>query len=169
MSLAHIDLLYVGLNCATGPDFMTDHLRALSELAKTRLACVPNAGLPDEDGNYLETPEMIAEVLERFVDHGWINLLGGCCGTTESHVAALVKMVEGKTPRPLPAYARTLVSGLEMTELTEDNRPLLVGERTNSLGSRRFKRLIAENKYEEASEIARKQVKGAKSIPGTCG
>ena len=99
VSLAHADLLYLGLNCATGPDFMTDHLRAISELARTRTACVPNAGLPDEDGNYLESPEMIAGVLERFVDEGWLNLVGGCCGTTGEHIEVLARMVDGRRPR----------------------------------------------------------------------
>jgi len=168
VSLQHEDLLYLGLNCATGPDFMTDHLRALSELVKTRTACVPNAGLPDEDGHYLESPQMVAGVLERFVDEGWINLVGGCCGTTEAHTAALAAMVAGKPPRSVPSYDRTLLSGLEMVELEEDNRPLLVGERTNSLGSRRFKRLIAEGKFDEASEIARKQVKGGAQVIDVC-
>ena len=168
VSLGHAGLLYLGLNCATGPDFMTDHLRAIAELAGTRTACVPNAGLPDEDGNYLETPAMIAGVLERFVDEGWINLVGGCCGTTPGHVAALVEMVAGKPPRRVPASPRTLFSGLEMVEAEETNRPLLVGERTNSLGSRRFKRLIAEEKFEEAAEIARRQVRGGAQIIDIC-
>jgi 5-methyltetrahydrofolate--homocysteine methyltransferase len=168
VSLGHAGLLYLGLNCATGPDFMTDHLRAIAELVGTRTACVPNAGLPDEDGNYLETPAMIAGVLERFVDERWLNLVGGCCGTTASHVAALAAMVEGKPPRPVPASRRTLFSGLETVEAEESNRPLLVGERTNSLGSRRFKRLIAEEKFEEAAEIARRQVRGGAQIIDIC-
>ena len=168
VSLGHADLLYLGLNCATGPDFMTDHIRAISELANTRVACVPNAGLPDEDGRYLETPAMIAQVLERFVDHGWLNLVGGCCGTTAEHVRALARMVDGKTPRAVPAVRRTLFSGLETVEAEESNRPLLVGERTNSLGSRKFKQLIADGKFEEASEIARKQVRGGAHIIDIC-
>ncbi|MHC4162491.1 MAG: methionine synthase [Planctomycetota bacterium] len=168
VSLGHAGLLYLGLNCATGPDFMTDHLRAVAEVAGTRTACVPNAGLPDEDGNYLETPAMIAVVLERFVDQGWLNLVGGCCGTTPSHIAALAEMVEGKPPRRVPASRRTLFSGLEMVEAEESNRPLLVGERTNSLGSRRFKRLIAEEEFEEAAEIARRQVRGGAQIIDIC-
>ncbi len=92
VSLEHRKLLYLGLNCATGPDQMTDHLRVLSELCKTRVACVPNAGLPDEDGNYLETPEMMAAVLRRFADEAWLNLVGGCCGTRNDHIAALSKL-----------------------------------------------------------------------------
>lgn len=168
VSLAHLPLLYVGLNCATGPEFMADHIRAMSELARTRVACVPNAGLPDENGNYLETPDMVAAVVGRFVDQGWINLVGGCCGTGAGHVAALSKRVAGKAPRRIPSYCRTLVSGLETVELTEDNRPVLVGERTNSLGSRLFKELIAAEKYEEASEIARRQVKNGAQVIDVC-
>ncbi|MHC4224355.1 MAG: methionine synthase, partial [Planctomycetota bacterium] len=168
VSLDHAGLLYLGLNCATGPDFMTDHLRALSDLARTHTACVPNAGLPDEDGNYLETPEMICRVVERFVDEGWLNLVGGCCGTTEAHIAALAKMVRGRRPRSVPSYDRAFFSGLETVEREEQNRPLLVGERTNSLGSRKFKRLIAEEKFEEAGEIARRQVRGGAQVIDVC-
>jgi len=168
VSLMHEDLLYLGLNCATGPDFMTDHLRAISELASTHTACVPNAGLPDEDGNYLETPEMITAVVERFVDHGWLNVVGGCCGTTAAHIASLARMIDGKTPRPVPKNFRTLFSGLETIEVEEDNRPLLVGERTNVLGSRRFKRLIREGKFEEASEIGRAQVRKGAHVVDVC-
>ena len=168
VSLVHLPLLYVGLNCATGPELMTDHIRAIAELAKVRVACVPNAGLPDENGNYLETPDMVAQVVGRFVDEGWINLVGGCCGTRADHVRALSRRVAGKAPRRLPSYRRTLVSGLETVELTDDNRPVLVGERTNSLGSRIFKQLIAEEKYEEASEIARRQVKNGAQVIDVC-
>jgi len=168
VSLAHGDLLYLGLNCATGPDFMTDHIRTIAELTKTFTACVPNAGLPDENGCYLETPETIARVLERFVDEGWTNIVGGCCGTTPRHIAALARMVEGKRPRVPASYRKTLVSGLETVEAEDSNRPLLVGERTNVLGSRKFKRLIAAGGFEEAAEIARKQVKGGAHVIDVC-
>jgi len=168
VSLQHADLLYLGLNCATGPDFMTDHIRTISELCKTFVACVPNAGLPDENGCYLETPETIARILERFVDEGWVNVVGGCCGTTPGHIAALARMVAGKRPRMPASYRRTLFSGLETVEAEETNRPLLVGERTNVLGSRKFKRLVAEGGFEEAAEIARKQVKGGAQVIDVC-
>ncbi|HXG94910.1 MAG TPA: methionine synthase [Blastocatellia bacterium] len=163
-SLMHADLLSIGLNCATGPEFMTDHIRSIAELARTRVSCVPNAGLPNEDGVYLETPETFAATIERFVDHGWINLVGGCCGTTAPHIRQLAQMVEGKHPRKVQDHHRTLFSGIEFVEATEDNRPLIVGERTNEVGSRKFKRLITEEKYEEAAEIARQQVKGGAQI-----
>ena len=163
-SIAHFDLLYVGLNCATGPSFMTDHVRSLSELARTRLAVVPNAGLPDEDGNYLETPDMMSAVLERFMEQNWINVIGGCCGTTVKHVEAFARLAQGRSPRTPASYTRSFVSGIESLEMTDDNRPILVGERTNAVGSRIFKRLISEEKFEEASDIARRQVNGGAQV-----
>jgi 5-methyltetrahydrofolate--homocysteine methyltransferase len=163
-SLMHADLLSIGLNCATGPEFMTDHIRSIAGLAETRVSCIPNAGLPNEDGIYLETPESLAVTLERFVDHGWINLVGGCCGTTAAHIRRLSQMVEGKRPRACGKHHRTLFSGIDFVEASDDQRPLIVGERTNEVGSRKFKRLITEEKYEEAAEIARQQVKGGAQI-----
>jgi 5-methyltetrahydrofolate--homocysteine methyltransferase len=168
VSLAHADLLYLGLNCATGPDLMTDHVRTLAELARTRVACVPNAGLPDEEGCYTQGPEQLAAALGRFVDNGWVNLVGGCCGTTPAHVAALARLAAGARPRRVPDHYRAFVSGLEAVELTEDNRPLLVGERTNVLGSRKFKRLIAAGDFEGAAEVGRAQVKAGAQVVDVC-
>lgn len=167
-SLEHVDLLYIGLNCATGPDFMSDHIRAASELARVPVACVPNAGLPDENGNYLETPDMMAKVLGRFLDEGWLNLLGGCCGTTPAHIAKMVEIAGGRPPRIPPAHQRTFVSGIENLEIEPANRPVIVGERTNVIGSRAFKELIVAEKFEEASEIARRQVRGGAQIIDIC-
>ncbi|MDA1313378.1 MAG: methionine synthase [Acidobacteria bacterium] len=163
-SLAHIDLLSVGLNCATGPEFMTDHLRTMHQMARCAVSCYPNAGLPDEDGQYLETPDSLASALERFAKNGWINLIGGCCGTTPDHIRAIAQMVEGKEPRRHRGALRTYYSGIELVEASDDNRPLLVGERTNEVGSRAFKRLISNELYEEASEIGRRQVKNGAQI-----
>jgi 5-methyltetrahydrofolate--homocysteine methyltransferase len=164
-SVMHADLFSVGLNCATGPEFMTDHIRSLAAMVETRVSCIPNAGLPDtETGRYLETPETFVATIERFVDHGWINLTGGCCGTTAEHIRLLSQMVEGKRPRVWQKHHRTLVSGIDFVEAAEDNRPLIVGERTNEVGSRKFKRLISEEKYEEAAEVGRQQVKGGAQI-----
>ncbi len=169
VSVAHAGLLSIGLNCATGPEFMTDHIRTLNEIAATRISCYPNAGLPNAEGQYGETPESLARELERFVDHGWLNIVGGCCGTTPAHIAALAQMVEGKKPRPLkPPSGRAFYSGVELVEAEESNRPLLVGERTNVIGSRAFKNLIAEEKWEEASEIARRQVRNLAQIVDVC-
>ncbi|HVT58043.1 MAG TPA: methionine synthase [Thermoanaerobaculia bacterium] len=168
VSLSHADLLYIGLNCATGPDLMTDHVRTLAELARTRVAVVPNAGLPDEDGRYGEGPEVFTRVFGRFLEAGWLNLVGGCCGTTGAHIAALAQLVAGRPPRPLQHHRRSLVSGLEAVELNPDTRPLLVGERTNVLGSRRFKELIGEGAHEAAAEVGRAQVRAGAQVLDVC-
>ncbi|HYH45826.1 MAG TPA: homocysteine S-methyltransferase family protein, partial [Thermoanaerobaculia bacterium] len=168
VSLLHLDLLYVGLNCATGPELMADHVRTLSEICRTRVACVPNAGLPNEDGLYTEGPEVFHRVLGRYLDAGWLNLVGGCCGTTAAHVATLAELVRGRAPRPIPEHRRALISGLEAVELTADNRPLFVGERTNVLGSRKFKRLIQEKQWEAAAEVGRAQVKASAQALDIC-
>ncbi len=168
-SIARQNLLSIGLNCATGPEFMTDHIRTLSEIASTRISCYPNAGLPREDGTYGETPETLTAQLARFVEHGWLNMVGGCCGTTPAHIRALAEMVKGRKPRAIPAPAhRSYYSGIELVEADESNRPLLVGERTNVIGSRAFKELVAEEKWEEATEIARRQVRNGAQVIDVC-
>ena len=163
-SLQHVELLSIGLNCATGPEFMTDHIRTIHQMANTRVSCYPNAGLPNEEGLYLETPTTLAASLERFVKNGWINIIGGCCGTTPAHIKAIAEMVAGKEPRRHRGERKSWYTGIELVEATDDNRPLIVGERTNEVGSRAFKRLITEEKFEEASEIARAQVKCGAAI-----
>ena len=169
-SLRHAKPLAFGMNCATGPEFMTDHIRTLSQLSSEYVSCYPNAGLPDpEDGKYHETPTTLATQLERFIGNGWLNLVGGCCGTTEKHILAIAQMLEGKKPRTRPAEAhRAVYSGIETIEAEESTRPLLVGERTNVIGSRLFKNLVAQEKWEEASEIARRQVRGGAHIVDVC-
>jgi 5-methyltetrahydrofolate--homocysteine methyltransferase len=168
-SLRHARPLAFGMNCATGPEFMTDHIRTLSQLSSEFVSCYPNAGLPDEEGKYLETPTSLAAQLEKFVDHGWLNFVGGCCGTTEQHIRAIAQMVQGKKPRMRPSEShRAVYSGIETIEAEDSTRPLLVGERTNVIGSRLFKNLVAEEKWEEASEIARRQVKGGAHIVDVC-
>ncbi len=168
-SVSHGDLLSIGLNCATGPDLMTDHIRTLARIASTRISCYPNAGLPNEEDKYLETPEMLAGQLEKFVDHGWLNIVGGCCGTTAEHIRAIAQMAEGKAPHVVnPPSHRTYYSGIDLVEAEDGNRPLIVGERTNVIGSRLFKNLIAAEKWEEASEIARWQVKNGAHILDVC-
>jgi len=169
-SIAHAGPLAVGLNCATGPGFMTDHLRSLHELADCAVSCFPNAGLPDPDGNYDETPESLAAALERFVDSGWLNIVGGCCGTTEKHIAAIARMVEGKRPRTIPSgrVPRTFYTGIELVEPDDDNRPLLVGERTNVIGSAKFRRLVADERWDEAAEVGRRQLASGAQILDVC-
>ncbi len=169
-SIEHARPLAIGLNCATGPEFMTDHLRSVHEMAACAVSCYPNAGLPDEDGRYPETPGSLAAKLERFADAGWLNFVGGCCGTTEKHIAALAAMVQGKAPRPLPRSRapRVFFSGIDLVESTADNRPLLVGERTNVLGSAKFRRLVTGESWDEAAEIGRAQVRAGAQIVDVC-
>ncbi len=169
VSVAHAEPLAIGLNCATGPEFMTDHIRTLHETAWTRVSCYPNAGLPNEEGRYEETPESLAAQLERFARNGWLNLVGGCCGTTPAHIRALAQMVEGYAPRRVPERSRrTLISGIDVVEADQSTRPLIVGERTNVIGSRLFKQMIAAEKWEEASEVARRQVRNGAHIVDVC-
>jgi 5-methyltetrahydrofolate--homocysteine methyltransferase len=162
------NLLTFGINCATGPDFMADHIRTLSEICRWGVSCYPNAGLPDEEGRYNETPEMIAKKLERFVDNGWVNLLGGCCGTTPDHVRLIARMADGKKPRRLPTATRFSLSGLDPLVVTDEIRPVAVGERTNVIGSRKFKEMIVGGHFEEASEIGRKQARAGAPVIDVC-
>ncbi|WP_226585544.1 methionine synthase [Halobacillus litoralis] len=169
LSLEHMKPSVVGLNCATGPEFMRDHLRSLSDLATTAVSCYPNAGLPDEDGNYHETPESLAAKVAGFAEKGWLNLVGGCCGTTPDHIRAIADAVEGYPPRTAPVSHAHALAGIEPLIYDDPaDRPILIGERTNVIGSRKFKRLIAEGKFEEASEIARAQVKKGAQVIDIC-
>ena len=167
-SVSHRNLLWVGMNCSTGPEFMRDHLRTLASISRFPVSVIPNAGLPDEDGNYNETPDKFSQTLLSFVREGWVNVLGGCCGTTPEHLRPLVEAVANTAPR-MPSDSQAVVfSGLEALTVDEDVRPVLVGERTNVLGSRRFKRLIRQGKFDEASEIGRRQVRRGAQVVDVC-
>ena len=168
VSLLHADLFYVGLNCATGPELMTEHVRTLAEIAHVRVACVPNAGLPDEEGHYHQGPDHFVDILGRFLDEGWLSVVGGCCGTGPEHVTALAELARGRRPQVPSRQQRSLISGIQAVELEPDNRPLLVGERTNVLGSRKFKKLIAKGDFEAAAEIGRAQVRGQAQVLDVC-
>jgi 5-methyltetrahydrofolate--homocysteine methyltransferase len=170
VSIAHFEPFAVGLNCATGPEFMTDHLRTLSQMAWTPVSCYPNAGLPNPDtGEFPETPTSLAEQLERFVRWGWLNLVGGCCGTTPAHIRAIAQLVDGRPPRVPPARSRrAFYAGIELVEAEDSVRPLLVGERTNVIGSRLFKNLVAAERWEEATDIARRQVRNGAHLVDVC-
>ena len=167
-AVEHLRPLTVGLNCATGPEFMTDHLRTLSSLATCAVHCYPNAGLPDADGKYEETPESLARKMKRFVDEGLVNLVGGCCGTTPAHIRALAAVIDRQPPRRPKAEPRRHVSGIEYLEIDPANRPVLVGERTNVIGSRKFKRLVAEGRWEEAAEVGRAQARNGAQVVDVC-
>ena len=168
VALEHLDLFSIGLNCATGPEFMTDHLRSLAAISTRFVSVYPNAGLPDERGQYAETPASLAFKMKRFVDEGWVNFVGGCCGTTPAHIRALKALVSGRPPRVPAAREPQAVSGIEVFYPADDNRPLFVGERTNVIGSRRFKELIVADQFEEAAEIGRAQVRNGAQILDVC-
>ena len=169
ISIEHIEPLAVGLNCATGPEFMTDHIRSLSELATSYVSCYPNAGLPDEEGCYHETPESLSKKLRGFGEKGWLNIVGGCCGTTPAHIKAIREAVSDLPPRKRPESTHGhVVSGIEPLQYDDSMRPLFIGERTNVIGSRKFKQLIIDGKFEEAAEIARAQVKNGAHVIDIC-
>jgi len=168
-SLSHANILSIGLNCATGPEFMTDHIRSLHEMSHHHISCYPNAGVPNEELKYDETPQSLAAQLEKFMQQGWLNIVGGCCGTTPEHINAIAEVAKHHAPRPKkPLNHKAYFSGIELVEADDTNRPLLVGERTNVIGSRLFKNLINEEKWEEATEIARRQVRGGAHIVDIC-
>ncbi|WP_309891241.1 methionine synthase [Archangium sp.] len=167
-SLEHVELLYLGLNCATGPEFMTDHIRSLAAMSPFPVSCVPNAGLPDENGHYLESPEMLARSLRRFCEQGWLNVVGGCCGTHTGHVRAIAQAVKGLTPRRQVPLSRSTLSGVDFLEVRDEERPVIVGERTNVIGSKKFKELIVAGQLEDAGEIARAQVKRGAQVIDVC-
>lgn len=169
ISVEHMKPLAVGLNCATGPEFMQEHIRSLANLSTSAVSCYPNAGLPDEEGHYHETPDSLAKKLGGFAKEGWLNIVGGCCGTTPDHIKAIAAEMKQYKPRHKVENHKHMVSGIEPFIYDDPNlRPIMVGERTNVIGSRKFKRLISEGKYEEAAEIARAQVKGGAHVIDIC-
>ncbi|MGN1387598.1 MAG: methionine synthase [Bacillus sp. (in: firmicutes)] len=168
-SCEYMKPIAIGLNCATGPEFMTDHVRTLSELADVGISCYPNAGLPDEEGHYHESPASLANKVKQFAEKGWINVIGGCCGTTPAHVKAMSEAVAEIKPREIPTETHNhAVSGTDALLYDDSMRPLFVGERTNVIGSRKFKELIRDRQFEQASEIARAQVKKGAHVIDIC-
>ncbi len=158
-SIRHAQPLAVGLNCALGAKDLRPYIDALSRVADTPVVCYPNAGLPNEFGGYDDTPEFMAEVLSSFASDGLVNIVGGCCGTTPAHIKAIADSVRSMSPRHPPEIPRRLrLSGLEPLEVGPDSLFLNIGERTNVTGSAKFRRLIEEDDYDAAVEIAREQV-----------
>jgi 5-methyltetrahydrofolate--homocysteine methyltransferase len=158
-SVRHGDLFGIGLNCALGADQLRPYLEEISTVADTLVSCHPNAGLPNEFGQYDETPEHMASVIREFATSGFVNIVGGCCGTTPAHMAAIVDAVSGVQPRTVPDLdVRCRLSGLEPFNIGPDSLFANVGERTNVTGSARFARLIKEEDYETALGVARQQV-----------
>ncbi|GAA3949376.1 methionine synthase [Allohahella marinimesophila] len=159
ISMSHARPLSIGLNCALGADALRPHVEELSNKADCFVSAHPNAGLPNEFGEYDQTPEQMAEIVEGFARDGFVNIIGGCCGSMPSHIEAIAKAVAKYKPRQIPELEpRLRLSGLEAFVLTDNIRFVNVGERTNVTGSRRFLRLIKEEQYEEALDVALDQV-----------
>ena len=164
-AVSHFPLLTVGMNCALGPDIMRPHIEELSQVAGIPISCHPNAGLPNEMGQFNLGPEKMAEIVGEFADNGWVNILGGCCGTSPDHIRALAARIEGRKPKQEsdgPVYTR--LSGQLPMVMRPEIPFTMVGERTNVTGSRKFARLIREEQYEEGVEVARQQVENGATI-----
>ena len=164
-SVRHTSPLTIGLNCALGAKEMRAHVAEIGRVADTLVCAYPNAGLPNEFGEYDESPEQTANFLREFAEAGLVNLVGGCCGTTPAHIRAIAAAVEGKAPRQIPDVPRHMrLSGLEPFVLTPETNFVNVGERTNVTGSARFRKLIKENDYSTALDVARSQVENGAQI-----
>jgi 5-methyltetrahydrofolate--homocysteine methyltransferase len=159
-SIRHADPIVVGLNCALGPRQLREHLDVLSRVADRPVSAYPNAGLPNELGGYDETPQAMADALGEWASHGLLNIAGGCCGTTPAHIEAIAAAVAGLPPRRVAdRTAKTRLSGLEPVVIPPPGDTFVnIGERTNVTGSRKFARLVAEDKEDEAVDVAREQV-----------
>ncbi|NTU69058.1 MAG: methionine synthase [Chlorobiaceae bacterium] len=166
ISIAHMpDLLSVGLNCALGSKQMRPFIEAMSTVAESYVSVYPNAGLPNEFGEYDDSPEYMASQVAGFAESGFVNIVGGCCGTTPTHIRAIAKAVSNLKPRQRPAKAHVLqLSGLEPLTVDETTGFINVGERTNVTGSRKFARLIKEGNFDEALSIARHQVENGAQV-----
>ena len=164
-SVRHADLLAIGLNCALGAAALRPHVEELATRGDLLVSCHPNAGLPNELGEYDETPELMAAQLGEFARAGFLNIVGGCCGTTPAHIEAIAEAVAGLPPRRPPRIERrTRFSGLEPLNLGPDSLFANIGERTNVTGSARFRRLIKEDDYEAALQVARQQVENGAQL-----
>lgn len=164
-SMRHAEPLSIGFNCALGADAMRPHVKTVSDVADTFVSAHPNAGLPNAFGGYDETPEETAAFIKEFAESGLINITGGCCGTTPDHIRAIANAVAGITPRQIPEIEPACrLSGLEPFNITKDSLFVNVGERTNVTGSKKFLRLIKEENFTEALDVARQQVEAGAQI-----
>jgi 5-methyltetrahydrofolate--homocysteine methyltransferase len=164
-SISHIPLLSVGMNCALGPELMRPHIEELSHVATSYISCHPNAGLPNEMGMYDMSPERMAALVGEFAANGWVNILGGCCGTTPAHIRAIAEALKSIAPHPRhTAEHWTRLSGTRSLTLRPDANFTMIGERTNVTGSRKFAKLIRDDKFEEAVDVAREQVANGATV-----
>ncbi|MDA0144394.1 methionine synthase [Vibrio sp. RW] len=164
-ALRHVKPISFGLNCALGPDELREYVSEMSRISESYVSAHPNAGLPNAFGEYDLSPEDMAEHVKEWAESGFLNLIGGCCGTTPEHIRQMAEAVEGVTPRQLPDLPVSCrLSGLEPLTITKESLFVNVGERTNVTGSARFKRLIKDELYDEALSVAREQVENGAQI-----
>lgn len=164
-SLEHIPLMSIGINCALGAEMMRPYLQVLSQKAPFKVSIYPNAGLPNEFGGYDEGPVEMADTLESYMQEGMINIVGGCCGTTDEHIREIAKRAKAHNSRIIPKPSHQVhYAGLEPLVVYEDSRFINVGERTNISGSARFRKMIEKGDYEQALEVAREQVQNGAQI-----
>ena len=164
-ALRHVKPISFGLNCALGPDELREYVSEMSRISECHVSAHPNAGLPNAFGEYDLSPEEMAEHVKEWAESGFLNLIGGCCGTTPEHIRQMAEAVEGVTPRQLPDLPVSCrLSGLEPLTITKESLFVNVGERTNVTGSARFKRLIKDELYDEALSVAREQVENGAQI-----
>jgi 5-methyltetrahydrofolate--homocysteine methyltransferase len=172
VSIRHAKPFSVGLNCALGAEQMRPYLAELARIAECYVSCYPNAGLPNAFGEYDEQPADTGRLLRDFAESGFVNMLGGCCGTTPDHITAVASAIDGAAPRRLPvpepespdANAFTQLSGLETLVIRPESNLMMIGERTNITGSKRFSRLITSGQFTEAADVALGQVRGGANI-----
>lgn len=168
-SISHYPLFSIGLNCAMGAEQLIPYIEELAANTEYLVSAHPNAGLPNELGEYDQSAREMANLIERMLAKGMVNIVGGCCGTSPEHIKHIAKVVEGYKPRIAPQLPKhTKLSGLELLEIRPNTNFVNIGERTNVAGSRKFARLIAENKYEEAIAVARQQVDGGAQVIDIC-
>ena len=164
-SVSHFPLFSIGVNCALGPELMRPFVEEISHLTPHYISCHPNAGLPNEMGQYDLSPKKMAEMLAEFAREGWVNIVGGCCGTTPDHIRAMAEELKRTKPHKTSSIKPLMrLSGTRPLTLRPESNFLMIGERTNVTGSRRFARLIRDDKFEEAVEVARQQVNGGASV-----
>lgn len=165
-SLSHFPMLTIGMNCALGPDVMRSHIEEMSKATDLAISCHPNAGLPNDMGEFDLGPKPMAEIVGEYADNGWVNILGGCCGTTPDHIRAMADRVQGLKPKQEsnggPVWTR--LSGQLPMVMRPEIPFTMIGERTNVTGSRKFARLIRDENYDEAVEVAREQVQNGATI-----
>lgn len=167
-AIEHFPLFAFGLNCSTGPQDMAKTIEELSKISKFPTFIMPNAGLPDENGNYTQLPEDFSKCIKNYAEKGFVNIAGGCCGTNPKHISSLSEKLKSIKPRKINIEKKWIVSHIEVIDFENENRPLLIGERNNSIGSKKFREIVANQNFDEAILIAKNQVLAGAKLLDIC-